>query len=371
LLPPRSLDLRKCPKCQSTAFNVVHSYLNARTLHLEDLNKTETDDASSDLLEVVVFDDASANIIPGVPVDVEGDLYVAPIIDSSGSGKRLVTILHSNILTYRHKREVVLTSKDIDIFRRHKEICDIAYKKEDEGAARNERWSEKIVPMHYVDRLVAMFALNVIEHSDKKLGLLRSIAGGRVDSGGGNDNGRRGRINTTLVGDPGTAKSLLAREATKILPNSRYVTGQNASGKSLVAIVDSINDIRMLWLGAAVLSKGDICAINEFGAMSMEDQQHLTDIVEEGRCTLDKFARHYEIDAPTTIIATANPYNGVWNKSSMISKEEIPALRTFLDRCDQIYAFRGAPSENEIIEYTKYKSAIRKRRPHNYNLEHS
>ena len=127
----------------------------------------------------------------------------------------------------------------------------------------------------------------------------------------------------------------------------------------------------MLWLGAAVLSKGDICAINEFGAMSMEDQQHLTDIVEEGRCTLDKFARHYEIDAPTTIIATANPYNGVWNKSSMISKEEIPALRTFLDRCDQIYAFRGAPSENEIIEYTKYKSAIRKRRPHNYNLEHS
>jgi DNA replicative helicase MCM subunit Mcm2 (Cdc46/Mcm family) len=28
------------------------------------------------------------------------------------------------------------------------------------------------------------------------------------------DNGRRGRIHITLVGDPGTAKSILAREAT-------------------------------------------------------------------------------------------------------------------------------------------------------------
>ena len=67
----------------------------------------------------------------------------------------------------------------------------------------------------------------------KSLGLLRSLVGGITDHG--NDNGRRGRINTLMVGDPGTAKSLLAREATKVFPNSRYVTAQNASGKSLIA----------------------------------------------------------------------------------------------------------------------------------------
>lgn len=368
LLPLKSLNSAICPECKSSAFCVSHSYQNARTLHLEDLDKNEADDAAADMLEVVVFDDASANIIAGEPVDVVGDLHVEPTLDSSGRGKRLVTTLHSNKLTYKHKKEIVLTSKDFETFKRHKLICDVAYRREQQAANRNEPWAKKIVPMPYVGRLVAMLAPNVIGHNDAKLGLLRSIVGGKSDSGGGNDNGRRGRINTMLVGDPGTAKSQLSREATKILPNSRYVTAQNASGKSLVAIVDKINDTRMLRLGAAVLSKGAVCAINEFGAMSMEDQQHLTDIAEEGRCTLDKFARHYEIDAPTTIIATANPYNGAWNKASMITKEEIPALRTFIDRSDQIYAFRDSPSEREILEYTRCKSAIRKRRPHNYNF---
>jgi len=54
--------------------------------------------------------------------------------------------------------------------------------------------------------------------------------GGRQDSDG-NDNGRRGRINTFFVGDPGTAKNLIAREATKVLPNSRYASARTASGE--------------------------------------------------------------------------------------------------------------------------------------------
>jgi len=367
LLPLKSLTSGICPKCKSSAFCVTHSYNNARTLQLEDLDKTEMDDAG-DTLEVVVFDDASANIIAGEPVDIVGDIYVERMLDNGGKGSRLHTVLHSNILTYRHKKQVVITSKDADIFRRHKEICNAAYKKELEAANRDEPWAKKIVPLTYVDRQIVMFAPNVIGNSDKKLGILRSIVGGRTNSGGGNDNGRRGRINTLLVGDPGTAKSMLAREATKILPNSRYVTAQNASGKSLVAIVDNISDMRVLRLGAVVLSKNAICVVNEFGAMSMEDQQHLTDIAEEGRCTLDKFARHYEIDCPTTLIVTSNPFNGTWNNSAMITKEEIPALKTFVDRCDQIYAFRDAPSEQEITEYTRLKSLIRKRKPHNYNF---
>jgi DNA replicative helicase MCM subunit Mcm2 (Cdc46/Mcm family) len=88
------------------------------------------------------------------------------------------------------------------------------------------------------DRLVAMFAPNVIGHNDAKLGLLRSMVGGRTDHG--DDNGRRGRINSLLVGDPGTAKSILARESTKLIPNSRYLNAQNTSGKSLIGIVDRV-----------------------------------------------------------------------------------------------------------------------------------
>jgi MCM AAA-lid domain len=76
---------------------------------------------------------------------------------------------------------------------------------------------------------------------------------------------------------------------------------------------------------------------------------------------------HFDIDSPTTIIATANPYNATWNKGFMMSKEEIPTLKTFLDRCDQVYGFRDAPSEDEIKEYTIQKTILRKRKPHNYH----
>jgi DNA replicative helicase MCM subunit Mcm2 (Cdc46/Mcm family) len=102
--------------------------------------------------------------------------------------------------------------------------------------------------------------------------------------------------------------------------------------------------------------------------MPPEDQGHLTDIAEEGRCTLDKYGTHFDIDAPTTIIATANPYYTKWNSGSSVSKDEIPVLRTLIDRCDQLYAFRDAPSELEVKDYTNQKTKIRKRRPHNYNF---
>ena len=59
-----------------------------------------------------------------------------------------------------------------------------------------------------------------------------------------------------LVGDPGQAKSLLAREAINLLPNSRYVTATNASGKSLVVIIDKENDSLVARYGAVVPIKG-------------------------------------------------------------------------------------------------------------------
>ena len=89
-----------------------------------------------------------------------------------------------------------------------------------------------------------MFAPNVIGHDDVKLGLLRSIVGG--DSHGEPKNGF---IDTFMVGDPGTAKSTLGREATKIKPNSRHVSAPHASAKTITGIVDKENEGYTLRLG--------------------------------------------------------------------------------------------------------------------------
>ena len=112
--------------------------------------------------------------------------------------------MHSRSLDSKHREKIIITAKDIEVFQRHKAICERAYQNERDAIKCNPELAKKIKPMRYIDRVVAMFAPNVIGHSDKKLGLLRSIVGAR--SNHGTDNGRRGRINTLLVGEPGMQK---------------------------------------------------------------------------------------------------------------------------------------------------------------------
>jgi DNA replicative helicase MCM subunit Mcm2 (Cdc46/Mcm family) len=371
LFPPKHLDNTsntdlKCFECHSTAFTVSHEYHSVKTIQLIDANNNHNENYDS--LEVVLYDESWCHAFAGEVVDITGELHLQPKTQSimSGNGKKLVTVLHSNSLDSKHREEIVITSEDIETFRRHKAVCEKTYQNEHEAIKLNPELAKKIKPMRYIDRVIAMFAPNVIGHNDKKLGLLRSIVGARSDHG--NDNGRRGRINALLVGEPGTAKSTLAREASYLLPNSRYVTAQNASGKSLIAIVDKENDSLICRYGAVVLAKGAICAINEIGAMNPTDQQFLLDIAEEGRCTVDKYGTHFEIDAPTTIIATANPLNQIWSKGYNISKDEIPMLKPLLDRCDQVYGSMDFQSENEIAEFTIQKTRVRNRPSHNYNF---
>ncbi|MGA9845176.1 MAG: AAA family ATPase, partial [Nitrososphaeraceae archaeon] len=371
MLPPKRLDNTsgteiKCFECHSTAFTVSHEYHTAKTIQVIDADNNHNENYDS--LEIVLYDESWSHAFAGEIVDITGELHVQSKTQSviNGNGKKLVSVLHSSTLNSKHREEITITSKDIEIFKRHKAICERAYQNELDAIKCNSELAHRIKPMRYIDRVVAMFAPNVIGYNDKKLGLLRSIVGARSDHG--TDNGRRGRINTLLVGEPGTAKSTLARETSLLLPNSRYVTAQNASGKSLIAIVDKENDSLICRYGVVVLAKGAVCAINEIGAMNPTDQQFLLDIAEEGRCTIDKYGTHFEIDAPTTIIATANPYNQTWNKGFNITKDEIPLLKPLLDRCDQVYGFIDYQSDREIDEYAAQKTKIRNRPTHNRNF---
>ena len=121
---------------------------------------------------------------------------------------------------------------------------------------------------------------------------------------------------------------MLTREAAEIIPNSRYVTAQNASGKGITAIIDKENDTTILRLGAVPQARGAVCCVNEIGRMDYEDQGFLLDVMEEGSFTVDKYAIHLRIKSATTIIATANPTGMRWNDPFKISNSEIPVLGT-------------------------------------------
>lgn len=307
-------------------------YRDAKAIQLEDTERPD----ENERLDVVLYDDMISNVLAGEVVEITG---VNRIESKRGSkSKKKTTVLHADSIKYLNRKELVITDTDINNFQKFAKFPKL------------------------IERLVSMFAPNIIEHNDAKLGILRSVVGG-IERGK-----IRGRINTFMVGDPGTAKSTLAREAVDVKPNSRYVSGPHSRVKTITAIMDKDNDGLVLRLGAIPLSRGAICAVNEVTAFSIEEQAHLLDVAEEGIIPLNKHGTHMIIPSPTTIIATANPIQSTWNDNQKVSNDEISILKTLLDRFDQIYPFRDSMDLKQTYEFVQKMSAIRKRRPHNYNF---
>ena len=308
------------------------SYKDAKSIQLEDIEKLD----ENERLDVILFDDDITTVIPGEIVEIIGDV----VLVSKNSKKKMIktVVVNASSIKYVNRKELVIGTKDIKDFQNFSSM-------------------ENLIP-----RLVAMFSPNVIGHDDVKLGVLRSIVGG-------DNHGQRGggRVNTFLVGDPGTAKSTIGQEAAKIKPNSRHVSAPHASSKTITAIADKENETVSLKLGAIPLARGAICAIDEITAFPPEEQARLLDVLEEGIIDLDKHGRHWTVPAPTTIIATANPINSKWVDKQIASNDEINMIKTLLDRFQQIYAFRDSMEEEQINGFLSRMSAIRKRKPHNYN----
>ena len=273
----------KCA-CKCKTFEPYHEYINALTVEIKEkvpINELES-------LPVILFNTDTDNVMAGEIVTVAGRLE---IVEDKRRG-RLVSNLKASSIKYHQREQITLTQRDIAACRKFASIPNL------------------------MNRLVSMTAIPVIGHETKKKGILRSAVGGP-------ENSRRGRINTLFVGDPGTAKTILAREAVKLVLNSRFVTALNASGKSLTAIIDKESENTTLRLGPVPLAKGSICAINEIGLMTPSDQNFLLDVMEEGKFTIDKYGIHAEIDSPTTIIGTTNQLNAEWSDSKA-SNNEIP-----------------------------------------------
>ena len=308
---PRFSDATKvnrCPQCNED-IPASYDYVNTISIKLQD----DEPDAELEQLTCLVFDNDTLYVRAGEKVRIQGH------IDIKKHKGKMLPLLYATSVTYERSKEPGITSKDIEAFKRFAGMPNL------------------------IDRLVSMFALDVINLKAPKLGLLRSMVGAPEVN-------RRGRIHTLMIGPPGVAKSMMAREAVDTVRNSRYVTAQNASGKGITAIIDKENDTRLLRLGAVPQARGAICAINEIGRMDYEDQGFLLDVMEEGSFTVDKYGIHVNIRSPTTIIATANPTGIKWNDPFKIDSSEIPVLRTLIDRFDQVYAVGEFGSEQDFIK---------------------
>ena len=169
----------------------------------------------------------------------------------------------------------------------------------------------------------------------------------------------RNRINVLVHGDPGNAKSSLLKKTVSLVPKGRYESIQHSSAKSLTALVLKEEERYSLRLGPIPMARNSLCALNEISTMSMEDQNYLLDITEEGQFTLNKYGFNTKINSPTVIIASTNlreQNNEYFDlRLGKISLGQIPLQIQLLDRFDLIVVLKDNGDLEALKEYTEQK----------------
>lgn len=326
-LPNSISNRRKCPFCgEASCYGPIrNNEISAMIIQIQDEERQN----ELESLDVVLFDHNTENVRNGEKAFVMG--YLDVVQQRGNTGKR-VTYLFANDIEYEipQHESVVITEEDLILIEEFVQHTDM------------------------VGKLVEMVSPTIIGHDDKKLGIILMYVGAPETQD------FRGRIHGLFIGPPGTAKSKLAQAAYGLgQPHSRYSSTQGASGRSITAIIDKDNDSYVLRNGVLPQAKSSLCILNEIGSLSMEDQRHLFDVMEEGRLTLDKYGFHKEIDSPTTVLATTNPEHGEWYMD-FIDKGQIPLRKELIDRYDFIFVFEPLREKEQKISYAKRKMAILK-----------
>jgi replicative DNA helicase Mcm len=323
--------------------NIEFEYRNALIIELQDEDKYD----DLERLQVILFDNDTLEIRAGELVTVTGQIYIEKLNSSKDS--KLSSRMYSHSIKYEARKEITISKLDKEAI---------------------HMFVERFGPLT-IDKLVKMFAPQVIGYEYVKKGLLLCAASCANDYKSKKNFKRRERMHAILVGEPGLAKSVLAREIVKVVPNSRFESGQSSSGKSLTAIVSKEGgDVTVLRLGPIPFSKEAICAINEIGRMSFDDQGQLLDSMEEGEFTINKYSMSARIRAPTVVIGSANPTTSKWsdlNSDGKINLDDIPAIKPLLDRFDYLFIFKTSRDEKVIKIYTETKTEYEDRVVPNYN----
>lgn len=332
---------RSCPACNEPSVKVQHEYINAVTIWLQD----KEPQSELERLPVVLFNKDNEHIGTGELVSITGQLHIV----KTGRMGRLAPIIHAENIRYHNREELTLTPRDIEGIKRFASLNQV----DSCGVITKNIYPKRDL----IDRLTSMVGLSVVGHKIPKQGILLAAVGTEyIDT----------RVHVLFAGDPGEAKSKLSSEATKLIPNSKYVTAQYSTGRSMTAIIDKDNDMYVLKYGPAAMAKQAFCAINELGKLTFEDQGYLYDVMQEGHFNLNKHGFDKPIEAPTTIIATTNPIGATWQDADRISDSELPIIQPLRDRFDLLFVFRR---DNSIEANRKfaYEMSEREGKESRYN----
>ena len=318
----KRIDL--CPYCRSKRVDFVEklsTFINFQELRVQERPEDLPPGQLPRWIDVNLMDDLVDVARPGDRVSLTGIIRTRQETIGSRGGLRSF--------------ELLMDANYVDVVGKEAEVVEIS--PEDEKKITDlskDPWLHR--------KLLMSLAPSIYGYADIKEALLYLLfAGTRKYLPDGVT--IRGDVNVLLVGDPGTAKSVLLQYVSRTAPRGLYTSGRGSTAAGLTAAVlrDKTGGM-VLEAGALVLADKGVAAIDEIDKMRPDDRVAIHEAMEQQTVSVAKGGIVATLNARASVLAAANPALGRYDPYKLIA-ENINLPVTILSRFDLIFVVRDVP----------------------------
>lgn len=311
----------RCSCANTTHFELVSKQLvNLAEIIFEDLENPESYSKKSittlltnDLIDYAEFKKFS----PGNQLRILGELVEVFITSRSG--------------TQLNELDWVFEAVSIEEISPEKSLEDI-----DEQTKNKFKELSALIDKKGLASITGSVAPDVYGHDHVKKTILIQSAQKRNDP---KEKGTRTRSNILLLGDPGTAKSRLARDVVRLNYGSRRGSCGSASGVGITASTEQVFDKTWSVKPGLLPLTREICVLEEANLLSEDDSPKLQEALDDKTITIHKATIHTEIPVTASVFLTANPKDGRFNERDDLLKQ-VNIFSPIRNRMDAIFFFK-------------------------------